>query len=40
MMTEELCLDYVIRFGGNMEVTETTGETGTAEEWVRYGGGD
>ena len=38
MLTEELCFDYVIRFGGNIAVTATNGETRTAATWVRPGG--
>jgi hypothetical protein len=38
MLTEELCFDYVIRFGGNIAVTTATGETRTAAAWVRPSG--
>jgi Transposase DDE domain len=38
MLTEELYLDYVIRFRGNITVTSTTGETRTAAGWVQAGG--
>ena len=38
MLTEELHIDYVIRFRGNIAVTATTGETRTAAAWVRSGG--
>ena len=38
VLTEELCIDYVIRFRGNIAVTAVTGETRTAAAWVGRGG--
>lgn len=34
VLTEELKFDYLIRFRGNIKVTDTNGETRTATEWV------
>lgn len=39
LLTEELHFDYVIRFRGNITVTSASGETRTAADWVRVGGG-
>jgi hypothetical protein len=39
LLTEELHFDYVIRFRGNITVTSASGETRTAADWVRAGGG-
>ena len=39
LLTEELHFDYVIRFRGNITVTSASGETRTAVDWVRAGGG-
>ena len=39
VLTEELYFDYVIRFRGNIAVTDRGGETRTAAAWVRAGGG-
>ena len=38
MLTEELKFDYVIRFRGNITVTDADGEARTAAEWVGTGG--
>jgi hypothetical protein len=38
MLTGELYFDYVIRFRGNVTVTNLAGETRTAADWVQAGG--
>ena len=38
VLTEELKFDYVIRFRGNIHVTDASGETRTAANWVGKSG--